>query len=332
MSLTKWPPGGHIGFFSVWTLQVAWFPELTSRLLWNFNCKFHMHAVCGYGPKPIDFHICDFQNGRLVAILDFSVSGLLTLVWLSISTSNFSSKLLVYKEISLLFSAMSLSKWSPGSHIGFFRFRLWHWTSNPTSGAHDLCVWVDRSLAILNDVQLQFAYCPLLPLMLGRGILVDHWSTIYSFSYPYMQCMMCGNNGGFVCLCITLMNSSEAVHRNDGDCLGMATFCFSEQLLSFWCVRIYWFINRPPPPFCDRTAIPLIIFFSIYFVSNIAFMNIILWVLYTSLFQHNFQCTCMLYLSLSRHCVYVYSFIYWKAGISDLLVLMLFVQQCTNYE
>ena len=36
----------------------------------NFICMF----FCGHGPKPIDFQLCHCQNGRLAAMLDFSVS------------------------------------------------------------------------------------------------------------------------------------------------------------------------------------------------------------------------------------------------------------------
>ena len=46
-----------------------------------------------------------------------------------------------------------------------------------------LYIFLVRSLVILNDVQLQSTHCTLLPLMVGRGILVDHWSTISSFAY-----------------------------------------------------------------------------------------------------------------------------------------------------
>ena len=47
---------------------------------------------------------------------------------------------------------------------------------------YHLCVWVDRSLVILNDVQLQSMHCLVLPLWLGGGIPVDHWirSTVSS--------------------------------------------------------------------------------------------------------------------------------------------------------
>ena len=55
---------------------MAWFPEHKSSLLWNFNFKFHMHVDGGHRQEPNDFQRCHFQNGRLVAILDFLVSRL----------------------------------------------------------------------------------------------------------------------------------------------------------------------------------------------------------------------------------------------------------------
>ena len=45
--------------------------DYNSSLLLNFNFKFHIDVVFGYGQKPIDFQRCHFQNGCLVAILDF---------------------------------------------------------------------------------------------------------------------------------------------------------------------------------------------------------------------------------------------------------------------
>ena len=52
------------------------FPGCKSSLLWNFNFKLHMHVDGGHRQKPIDFQQGHFQNGRLVAILDFLVSRL----------------------------------------------------------------------------------------------------------------------------------------------------------------------------------------------------------------------------------------------------------------
>ena len=111
-SLSKWPPGGNIGFFGFqtltlgwlwistpnysgtilmymgrnslifsdvifffgfWTLSAAWFLDCKSSLLWSFNFKFHMHIDGGHRHEPIDFQWHRFQNGRLAAILDFLV-------------------------------------------------------------------------------------------------------------------------------------------------------------------------------------------------------------------------------------------------------------------
>ena len=51
------------------------FPGCKSSLLWNFNFKLHMHVDGGHRQK-LDFQRGHFQNGRLVAILDFLVSRL----------------------------------------------------------------------------------------------------------------------------------------------------------------------------------------------------------------------------------------------------------------
>ena len=136
-SLSKWSPGSHIGFFGIRTLWVTWFLESNLSLLWNFNFKFNVHVVCGHGPKSFDFQRGHFQNGRLAAILDLSVSGLLTSVRLWISSANFwvahYMYLCIWKE-AYCFSPMSLSKWPPGGHIGLFSF--WTLTSAWTSNSN----------------------------------------------------------------------------------------------------------------------------------------------------------------------------------------------------
>ena len=140
-SLSKWPPGGHIGFFGFQTLTLVWLwistPNLSGTILmymcrrllifsnvnfkmaarqpyWNFwfpdsnfslalniNCKLKWHNTYIYGQEPFDFQWRHFQNGRLASILDFLVSRL-TLLWLWISTPNFSGKVLMYMGKSLL--------------------------------------------------------------------------------------------------------------------------------------------------------------------------------------------------------------------------------------
>ena len=130
-----------------------------------------------------------------MAILDFLGSGL-SLVWLWISTPNFSGKILMYDSIwvrAYWFSVTSFSKWLPGGHIRFFGFWM-AWFS-----ANFMCmslVAVTRSLRIVSYVAFKMAAswfwtmfnCNLLiahchPLLWGGGILVDHWSTISSFSW-----------------------------------------------------------------------------------------------------------------------------------------------------
>ena len=99
------------------------------------------------------------------------------------------------------------------------------------------------------------------------------------------------------------------------------------------------------PSFYYSTAILLSILFhsifiSMYLISNIVLMNIILNVSYVHVFIIFFQrtFTCMFYVSLSRAivymyiCIFIYLSIYWKSEISDLMVLMLFVLQCTDYK
>ena len=60
---------------------IFWFPDPNFSLALNMNSKLKWHNTGIYGWEPIDFQRCHSQNGRLVAILDFLVSGL-TLVWL----------------------------------------------------------------------------------------------------------------------------------------------------------------------------------------------------------------------------------------------------------
>ena len=92
---------------------MAWFPELNWSFLWNFNVKFHLHVVCGHGQKPNDYQRCHFQNDHLAAILDFQFE-------YQVHTS-VAYYLYVWVK-AYGFSVMSLSKWLPSGHIGYFGF------------------------------------------------------------------------------------------------------------------------------------------------------------------------------------------------------------------
>ena len=54
---------------------IFWFPDSNFILALDINFKLQRHNTYVYGQEPIDFHQRHFQNGRLAAILDFSVSG-----------------------------------------------------------------------------------------------------------------------------------------------------------------------------------------------------------------------------------------------------------------
>ena len=115
--------------------------------------------------KPIDFDV-RFK----MAIPDFLLSGL-TLVWLWISTPNFSTTLLASMGRNLLilsdvrfemaawcpFRIFGLSdlKWSLGGHIGFFPnlILIWLWKSTPDF-ISTLAASPGRSLLILSDIHL----------------------------------------------------------------------------------------------------------------------------------------------------------------------------------
>ena len=139
-TLSKWLPGGHIGFFGFRTL---------------------------------------------------------TLVWLWISTPNFSGKLWVRAH---WFSVTSFSKWLPGGHVRFFVFWMAWFRQHKSSllsnfsfkfhvhvlcGCRQkpndcqLCHFQNGCIVILNNVQLQSTHCPLPPSPTGRGY--PSRSLIYNF-------------------------------------------------------------------------------------------------------------------------------------------------------
>ena len=149
-SLSKWPPGGHIGFFGFRT---------NFSLALNINSKLQWHNtyLYIYGKEPIDFQWPHFLNGCLVAVLDFLVSGWhhfgsITQVCFRISVSNFMCMSFVAVGRSLRIV----------SCVAFKMASLWFWT--------------------MFSYNQPIAHCH--PLLLGGGILVDHWSTISSFVMP----------------------------------------------------------------------------------------------------------------------------------------------------
>ena len=76
---------------------------------------------------------------------------------------------------------MSLSKWLPGGHIGYFGFwtltLVWLWISNPNF-SRTLPVCIGRYIEAQCNPHIAHCY----PLLLGSCILVDHWSTISNWT------------------------------------------------------------------------------------------------------------------------------------------------------
>ena len=103
---------------------IFWFPDSNFTLALNINFKLQRHNTYVYGYESIDFQQRHFQNGRLAAILDFSVSELcrwqgfwdVSQVCFGISISNFICMLMVVIGKSLLiFSEVTfkMAAWWP---------------------------------------------------------------------------------------------------------------------------------------------------------------------------------------------------------------------------
>ena len=119
-----------------------------------------MHVDGGHRQKSIDFQRCHIQNGRLAAILDILVSGLLTLLWLWISTSNFSGTILIYMGRSLLIFSnvnfkMAILDFSVSGLCGWQGFRDVSQVCFGISVSNFICmlmVVIGKSLLIFSEV------------------------------------------------------------------------------------------------------------------------------------------------------------------------------------
>ena len=220
MPLSKWPPGSHIGFFGFQIRFLVWpwisSPKFTSTSLvcmarsllilstvafkmaawwlywifWNLDCSWHgfwsITLVCFGISISISYAYClwPWANTCWCSVMSFSKwppgdhirffsFWILTSVWLWISSSNVNSNLLVYMGRSpLIFSNVTfkMATWQPYWIFQFpdsnFNLAL---NIKPKLHKHITCVYM-----------MQSTHCPLLPLLLGSGTLVDHWSTISS--------------------------------------------------------------------------------------------------------------------------------------------------------
>ena len=120
MLLSKWPSRGHICFFGFQTRTLIW------HWISTLNSSSTLPTYMGRG--LFNFQLCHFlkkwPHSVHIEFLLFSAIQTLILVWLWITTPNFSSKhyLCVWVE-TFWFSVKPLLKWSHGCHIGYFGFR-----------------------------------------------------------------------------------------------------------------------------------------------------------------------------------------------------------------
>ena len=168
ISLLKWLPGGHIGFFGART------PTLVCVCVSSLNL-----CVC---KQSFWFSAMSLSKWLPGGDIEFFCSWSLTLVWLWISSPNF--------RITWSLRPMGF-QWSPFRNgcltaivdISVFGLQFGLDFQIQASVAQYLCVWVDRSLVILNNVQLQSKHCPLLSHSAGRGYpsrsLVNNLSFIF---------------------------------------------------------------------------------------------------------------------------------------------------------
>ena len=124
-SLSKWSPGGHIGFFGFQTLTLVWFwistPNKSGTILMMYM-----------GRSLLIFSIVNIKMATRWNFFGFRT---LTLVWLWISTPNLSVTILIYMGRSLLiFSDVTfkMAVWRPYWIFLVSGLTLvWLWISTP---------------------------------------------------------------------------------------------------------------------------------------------------------------------------------------------------------
>ena len=193
--ISKWSPGGHIGFFGFRTLTLVCFEYQLQTLVAQYLCIW----VEAYWFSAV--LISKWPPGSHIGFFGFQT---LTFICLWIWTRNFNGSILVYMSRSLLIFSYLI--FLNGCLVAILEF-LGFWTlqatwfrqhnssllSNFSFKFHvhvlcgcrqkpsdfQLCSFQKGCLVILNDVQLQSTHCPLLPSPMGRGY--PSRSLIYNF-------------------------------------------------------------------------------------------------------------------------------------------------------
>ena len=132
--------------------------------------------------------------------------------------------------------------------------------------------------------------------------------------------------------------------RRNGDFIGFSVLGITSELFGEFA---YWFLNYQPSFYYCTALLLSLLFHSILFPC-ISFQILFLWILFLMwamlyiyiivfiIFMYSYMF--VLCNIISCHCLYIYIYlfiylsIYWKSGITDLMVLMIFVLQCTDYK
>ena len=157
MLISKWTPGGHIGFFCFRTLTLVWpwistpnlsgtIPMYKCRSLFIFiNVNFKMDAR-----RPYWIFLFPDSNFSLALNINSKLKWHNTYIYIYI-----------YIWVGAYwFSETSLSKRPSGGHIGYFGFRtltlVWLWISTPNF-SDTILMYMGKSLLIFSDLIVQMA-------------------------------------------------------------------------------------------------------------------------------------------------------------------------------
>ena len=151
MSLSKWSPGSHIGFF--------WFSDSDFSLAFNIEFNFTGTALMCMGISLLIFSNTIFKMAAWQPYLIFMYP---EFAWVCFGIEfqiSYAFCFWPWAKASW-FSNISLSKWRPGHHIWFFSGRtrtlIWLWIASPNF-ISKLLVCMERSLLIFSSVTLKIA-------------------------------------------------------------------------------------------------------------------------------------------------------------------------------
>ena len=161
---------------------------------------------------------------------------------------------------------------------------------------------------------------------------------VFNKSSTSLRRNCCRFGGVFVAGCRRL----RKLRRNGVFFIGFSFLGITSELFDEFA---YWFLNYQPS-FYYCAAMLLSILFHSFLFPCISFQILILWILFLmwAIYIYRYHCfyhffNVLLHVCFMYHyfvplfiCIFIFLSIYWKSGTSDLMLLMLFVLQCTDYK